>query len=664
MDGMIRYGTALWMVAATALSPLPAIAQTDNATLFGVRESVESIAISPDGSKLAMIQPGVGQSSWLYVADLAGGTPAVKVTGADGDPDRLRWCRWVSNRRLVCSIYVISEIEGTRADFARLVAIDADGKDPKMVSTRTSSRALGYDQSGGSVLDWLPEEEGAILKTRTFVPEMSTGTRLANKDDGVGVERIDTLTLKARNIENPRKDAIEFITDGHGRVRVMGTQPPQGAGGYDGRIINYYYRTPDADGWQPLSTLKTDGSDGFNPYAVDRDLNLAYGLARKDGRQAVFSIALDGSLKQQLVYAHPQVDVDGLVRIGRRNRVVGVTYATEKRQAEYFDPELKKLGAALSKAIPGLPLIRFVDSSLDENVLLLWAGSDVDPGRYYTFDRKARKLNEALLARPQLEGRPISAVKPISYRAADGTMVPGYLTLPAGSEGRKLPAIVMPHGGPGSRDEWGFDWLAQYFVAQGFAVLQPNFRGSAGYGDAWFQKNGFQSWRVAIGDVNDGARWLVAQGIADPAKLAIVGWSYGGYAALQAAATEPDLYKASIAIAPVTDLALMKSNAWKYTSYLTVSDFIGSGPHLQEGSPAQNAAKIKVPVLLFHGDKDLNVDVQQSRLMADRLRDAGKSPTLVVYPKLDHQLDDSQARIDMLRKSDAFLRSAMGLPAK
>ena len=115
----------------------------------------------------------------------------------------------------------------------------------------------------------------------------------------------------------------------------------------------------------------------------------------------------------------------------------------------------------------------------------------------------------------------MGTMRPVRFPAADGTMIPGYLTLPPGSDGKGLPAVVLPHGGPGSRDEWGFDWLVQFFTARGYAVLQPNYRGSAGYGDAWFGRNGFQAWEAAIGDVNDAGRWLVSEGIADPERLGI-----------------------------------------------------------------------------------------------------------------------------------------------
>ncbi len=178
----------------------------------------------------------------------------------------------------------------------------------------------------------------------------------------------------------------------------------------------------------------------------------------------------------------------------------------------------------------------------------------------------------------------------------------------------------MPHGGPSARDEWGFDWLAQFFASRGYAVLQPNYRGSAGYGDAWYQKNGFQSWRTAIGDVNDAGRWLVAQGIADPAKLAIVGWSYGGYAALQSDVLDPSLFKAVVAIAPVTDLATLRPGQRDFTNYRR-----GAQLHRHRAAcrakarPLRMPARSSAPVLLFHGDKDLNVG---GRPVADDARPA------------------------------------------
>jgi dipeptidyl aminopeptidase/acylaminoacyl peptidase len=191
-------------------------------------------------------------------------------------------------------------------------------------------------------------------------------------------------------------------------------------------------------------------------------------------------------------------------------------------------------------------------------------------------------------------------------------------------------------------------------------VLQPQYRGSAGFGDAWLNKNGFQSWRTSIGDVTASAKWLAAQGIADANKMAILGWSYGGYAALQSAVTEPSLYKAAVAIAPVTDLQMAKDESRNFTNYDLVQKEIGSGPHVIEGSPLRHAAAINVPVLLVHGTLDDTVRIAESEKMDAALHAAGKQSELLTFVGLDHQLRDSDARTQMLTKIGELLERTIG----
>ncbi|MFM9934827.1 MAG: alpha/beta fold hydrolase, partial [Novosphingobium sp.] len=452
-----------------------------------------------------------------------------------------------------------------------------------------------------------------------------------------------------------------YQTDGRGRVRLMAVRGRND----DGHILEttiWFYRAKDNDKWQRFSEVKNgDADEGDQPLAIDPEKNVAYVLSAKNGFKVLYGVALDGSGARELVLEQAGVDIDDVIEIGRNGRVVGATYATERRTNAFFDPELKKLGAALAKALPGQPLIRFVDSSQDESRLLLLASSDVDPGMFYRYDKSTHHLEQVLPVREPLSNQAMGTMTAITFAANDGTQVPAYLTLPPGSTGKGLPAIVMPHGGPGARDEWGFDWLVQYFAVRGYAVMQPNYRGSTGYGSGWYQKNGFKSWRVAIGDVNAAGQWLTAQGIAAQGKLAVVGWSYGGYAALQSGVVAPDLFKAIVAIAPVTDLDRLREQSRDFTDFNLVDAYIGHGPHIEEGSPARNAAAIRAPVLLFHGDRDLNVDITESRLMEGRLASAGKSVTFVSFPGLDHQLAKAAARARLLADSDAFLRKALGL---
>jgi len=583
------------------------------------------------------------------------------VAAFKGDPERLDRCTWVSDGRLVCTIYGVAKAADGSGDilpFSRVIALDSDGGNARMLSTRQNDNAEAVQLYGGGVIDWLPGEDDHVLMERVYIPDAKVGSRAGSETRGLGVDRVNTANIRASRVEAPRDSAIDYISDGRGNIRVMATRRVQGATQMDSGVLSYFFRRKGARDWEPFGTWDRTTREGFLPVAVDPDLDAAYGLQKLDGRMALYRVRLDGTGQRELVLARPDVDVDGLIRVGRQNRVVGASYATDIRHAVYFDAEIKKIVQALGKAIPDKPMLRIVDTSNDERRLLIWAGADNDPGVYYLFDRDRRELNTFLVSRPELEGVTLASVKPVSYPAADGTLVPAYLTLPPGSNGRNLPAIVLPHGGPSARDEWGFDWLSQYYAHQGYAVIQPNFRGSAGYGDAWFEQNGFQSWRTAIGDVSDAGRWLVKEGIADPSRLGIVGWSYGGYAALQSAVVNPDLFKAVVAIAPVTDLAALKLESRNWSNFRLVADFIGAGPHIVEGSPAQNAEAIRASVLMFHGDLDRNVSIAQSELMARRLQRAGKQHRLVSFKGLDHYIEDSDARTTMLRESDAFLKQA------
>jgi dienelactone hydrolase len=651
------------------LACAPALGQEaksfDAPAAFGARPSVAGMTLSPDGKTVAYRSPIQGAGSALYTLSLAEGAKPKLAVAVDGKPERLGHCFWVANDRLAC--YILANLTDPVyrvMAFSRVIAVNSDGTNIRLLSKPDTAHTIGLQTNGGWVIDSLPAEDGAVLMTRVYLPENHLGSHLGNDARGLAVDRIDTRTLVAKHVEPAREDAVTYISDGRGTVRIIGLGQRVGASTtlQWSDVTEYLYRASGSADWHKLSEYNSATRAGFEPEAVDPERNVAIGFKKLDGRMAAYAVSLDGTLSEQLLYAHPDVDVDQLMRIGRQERVVGVSYATDKRHSLYFDPQIKQLIASLGKALPQQPIVEVVDSSNDENMLLIFAGSDSDPGVYYLFDKKARRLQTFLVVRGELEGVKLATVKPITYPAADGVMIPAYLTLPPGVTSAKgLPAIVLPHGGPEARDQWGFDWLSQFYASRGFVVLQPEFRGSAGYGDAWFQQNGFKSWKIAIGDVLAAGHWLVDQGIADPRKLGILGWSYGGYAALQSAVVEPGFFKAVVAIAPVTDLVALKEEARRWSYYLIQAERIGDGPHLREGSPLQNADRIKVPVLLFHATMDRNVSIEESRSMAKRLKEVGGQCELVTWDNLDHYLEDSDARALMLRKSEAFLRQSFGM---
>lgn len=651
-------GSGLSLLAVPAIAADPALVATAKA--FGTREATQSMDISPSGRLLLEVVSGPGRSSVVRIVDAATGTGR-PILQSKGDPEQIHWCSFASDTQLICQYGGYLKMDGDLVGLSRLVTVSSDGKSIKPLGQRERWTDASIRQFDGSILDWLPDQPGSVLMARNYVAEEgTTGTNISDSRSGTGVDRIQLDTLKISTVEQPRKAISSYITDGRGNVRISEMRDSrQSSGELTGRF-RYAYRKSGSRDWTPLGEYNAINDSGIYPLAVDAGLDSVYYLEKTDGRDALYRQRLDGSGAKSLVAANPAVDISSVVRFGRGQKVIGYRFTDDRRRTVYFDPEYSKLATVLGKAVGDQPVVTFEEASADGNKLLVFAHADKRPGGYYLFDKTSKEFVLVGLVRPHLENTTLASVKPIMVPAPDGTRIPAYLTLPPKGEGKNLPAVVLPHGGPSARDEWTFDWLAQFLAARGYAVIQPNFRGSAGYGDAWMGENAFRNWRQAIADVSASARYLVNQGIADANRLAIVGWSYGGYAALQSAAVDPALYKAAVAIAPVTDLSLLKKEAEGFTNARLVNEMIGSGAHLREGSPLRNAAAIKVPVLLVHGDMDANVGIAHSDRMHSALTQAGGKSELMRFASLDHQLDDSEARVRMLTRMGEFLDAAIG----
>lgn len=623
---------------------------------FGAQEGVAQVSLSPDGQQIAFVAPNKGLANDLYVVRIEDGSAPQRILRASGDPETLRWCRWATDARIVCQVTGREKIGEFVYGFTTLIAVDSAGGNVKTLSKRRGANSIGFDGRGGSVIDWQPGTPDSLLIMRSNVREanLHSASLLKKDEEGMGVDLVDLSGDLIKIAERPQRDAVEYITDGQGNIRIMGALTAAGRTGYPTDRIRYFFRDDKGGDWQPLSAFDLVRHNGFDPFAVDAESNRAIGLAKVDGRDAVVAVQLDGTGKGQTLFRHPQADVDGLVQVGRDQRVIGATYVTDRRQMKLTDPRLSDMAQSLSKALGGRS-VYFIDASVGEAHWLLWAGSDTDPGRYYRYTPTLKQLRPLLEDRPALADLALSPVRPVRYPAADGTMLSAHLTLPPGrADAVGLPAIVIPHGGLADRDEWGFNWLAQYFAQRGYAVVQPDYRGLTGYSEQWFRDGGFQSWRTAIGDVSDAGRWIVGEG-ADPGRLSIVGWGYGGYAALQSGVVAPSLFRSIVAIAPITDLQKLKDASTKFSNNLVMQQLLGSGPHLREGSPAQNAERIQAPVLMVAGGLAHDSTIDQVRAMHGALSTAGKKVEFIEYPRVAQDIGDSDVRAEMLRRITQFL---------
>ena len=317
---------------------------------------------------------------------------------------------------------------------------------------------------------------------------------------------------------------------------------------------------------------------------------------------------------------------------------------------------MQKLQEQVDGALPKTK--NYISSlSYDLQKYIVSSASDIDSGTYYLGQRNPAKLDAVAYRYKTLTPDLMATKKRITYKARDGLEITAYLTLPKKGAQKNLPTIMLPHGGPISNDDDSFDYWVQYLSNKGYAVLQMNFRGSSGQG-LEFRNAGLKNWGMAMqDDIEDGAKKLIGDGIADANAIGILGASYGGYAALMGAVKTPDFYKFAISVAGVSNVYdLVKDNRAFWRGYNVVDEQIGNdNNHLREISPVNYANKIKIPILLIHGDSDRQVDKKHSEQMHTALQKEGKNVTYLSLPDEDHFLTNEDSRRATFRAMDEFL---------
>jgi dipeptidyl aminopeptidase/acylaminoacyl peptidase len=636
-------------LALSARAAAPNEVALRRAEAYGRLPHVIIPELSPDGDWIASLEPVNGRNA-LVVRPRA--TPASTIVAFARDRGRLSWFAWASSQRLLVE-WSFSGFRGTPTVETRMYAVNRDGSEPVMLLTPgKKDRTL---QSGSLLTSILPHDPAHVLMSWD-----------GDFDGTFSLYRVDLRSGRAEEIERGNPNVYRWLADESGRVRlridavgshkeiwVRDVPPAPGAEGPPWRLLKRYDMLT-----EPLLEPRFIAPD--NP-------DLLYALAQRDGdRVAAFAVDLKTGALGPALFSDPVVDVDAILQ-ARDGHLVGFLTVDDMPAVHYVDPVWRERQSAIDANLPATR--NFIVSASDGGryQLVVSVGSR-EPGRYYLREETTGALTLIGRRFPGLSYTDVSEVVPWSYRARDGLVVPAYLTLPEGFSlaslrGAKRPLIVFPHGGPSSRTSQGFDFMAQFMASLGYVVLQPNFRGSTGYGRR-FQKLGHRQWgRAMQDDITDGVLKLVADGVADPARICIVGASYGGYAALMGAVRTPELYACAASIEGIADLKRYVSDLKNYRyAEIRVPPIAdpGATDSVAGVSPIEGVAAIKAPVLLIHGDEDAIVPAYHSADMAKALRRQGKRVEHHLLEGGDHQLSEEAVRIEALRRLGAFLLRHLG----
>lgn len=613
-------------------------------------------ALSPDGTQLAGFVHLEGINI-LLVWDLET-NKRKPIAQLDSKKQYLHWVIWANNDRLLVSSSWPNDFPFRDGSFGRtswLFGIDKDGDDQRVFGKRwldggrvgKGSRTgfkLPKVRSGDDLVSLLRDDPDAIL------------IQLHEYDKpGAAVYRMDVESGRLRLVQGVQKGVIRWYADHDGKVRMGFGSESRGGG-------RWILARPDEDSeWQKIASWDVLANErSFVPLGFAFDRNIVYlGTLSPKGTLGVYEYDLAGKKLGRLVFAHDRYDVSSLVFDRKRRVLEGIRWVGDTNQIHFLDESAAREEAAINKALGG-ETTWLIDESRDEAVKLYWVESTKSSPRVLRYDRKAQSIEEIYAMYPNVRDSLLGEVRKVQYKARDGYPIDGYLTLPKGKTARNLPTVIYPHGGPWSRDVMGYDRMAQFLANNGFAVLQMNFRGSSGLGED-HRKSGYRQLGQTIqNDITDGTRWLIAEGIADPDRIAIYGVSHGGYASLMGLAQHPELYRCGAALAPVTDLYEMvyrqRFSLYSAANKISWGDLSvpGEEERLKANSPLRLVDKIKDPVLLAHGRHDKIVPYRHTTWMKDALDEAGVKNETIFYEDW-HGFIHEPNRVDFSRRLRDFL---------
>jgi dipeptidyl aminopeptidase/acylaminoacyl peptidase len=629
---------------------------------FGNLPAISHVHLSPDGIHFSAIEPVNGREAVL-VFEIHPGPNSKPMIFAVPDATATD-SRWISNDRLICYFYQNKFLFGSsQTDLTQrshAVSVSISGKAP--VTLLKGSNEYLYNTSTALVSGVNADDPAAAYVTVYKV------TQVTNQMSHFGREEA-TFDLYRVNVENNdlskvaagSKNTVQWIVDGHGgaaaRIDQNESQKREEIYVNDKGSFRQAENLDMSEGWLAGAEGLTAGGDAL--------VLSEYGKRDTLGLDA---LPVAGGAAQTELFADPNYDVDYAVEDPWTDRIVGAAYVTDTLKYHYFDATLAKRQKSLEAALPGQSV---TIASWDRNGdrYLITADDPHNPTGVYLFTPADGHLEYLMSSYPALQPTDLGDMKPYLYKADDGLDIHAYLTLPPGRDPHKLPLVVFPHGGPEARDRQGFDWWGQFMASRGYAVFQPNFRGSAGYG-VRFRDAGDHQWgRKMQDDITDGVKKLIADGVADPKRICIVGASYGGYAALAGATFTPDLYACAVSYAGVADLPAMLGTDLRGSSDNSalaaydrkhIGDRYSDEKMLQDASPALHADQVKVPVLLLHSTNDLTVSVDQSKEEAAALQKYGRPVRFIELPGDDHYLKVQDARLAVLRETEAFLAQNIG----